>query len=308
MQKVMKISKLSLFFLVILCVATQMSLYAQTGRDIIILDGRLLKTYTLNSNGRFSIDNHNGRIEIESWDRNEVEIEVIERRGNRDERIEIEIVYSAERISVHTEYPDRNNISFNWFRRQNSRADYKIRVPRNVSLTSDSHNGDIRIREITGRVDASTHNGNVIIEEVTGDVSGETHNGDVDFRGINGEIEAQSHNGGITIEDSQSSGIRASTHNGRIRGNFTVDENGRYDFSSHNGGITLSIPDDSKFDLVAHARRNSFSSDFPYDDDRDRGRRNNRGNRATRFTGAINGGGASLRISTSNGSVRLRSY
>lgn len=308
MQKVINVSKLSLLILVILCVAAQVSLFAQTEREIIILDGRLVKTYSLSSNGRFSIDNHNGQIEIESWDRNEVEIEVIERRGNRDDRIEIEIVYSADRISVHTEYPDRNNRSFNFFRGENSRADYKIRVPRNVSLISDTHNGDIRIRVINGRVDAGTHNGNIFIEEVTGDVTGESHNGDVDFRRITGEIEGQTHNGDITIDGSQSSGIRATTHNGTIRGDFTVDENGRYDFSSHNGGITISIPEDSKFDLVAYARRNSFSSDFPYDDDSDRGRRYNRGNRETRIASTVNGGGASVRISTSNGRVRLRSH
>ena len=65
--------------------------YSQAQRERISLEGAFEKTYVLNSGGRFSIDNHNGDIEIESWDRNEVEVLVRERRGTYDEEIEIKL-------------------------------------------------------------------------------------------------------------------------------------------------------------------------------------------------------------------------
>ena len=300
---------LGLILVLFLCIVlvSEDSLFAQRNRETFTLEGTLTKTYKLNANGRFSVDNHNGRIEIESWDRNEVTIEVTERRGDRDERIIIKIDSSPDRIIVHTEYPDRERWG-KWFQGERSKANYKIRVPREVSIFTDSHNGDIKVRGITGEVESETHNGAIFLEDINGNVSAQSHNGDIELLSLTGDISTESHNGKLTIENAYSDNIRAGTHNGRIRGEFVMDEDGRYEFTTHNGSVNITIPEDSKFDLIAHSRRNSFSSDFPVKDDDERGRRyRRRGSSSTTISSTINGGGASLRISTSNGSVRLRS-
>lgn len=307
MKSVFKNLGLILVFFLCIDLVSGNPLFAQRNRETFTLDGTLTKTYKLNVNGRFSVDNHNGRIEIESWDRNEVEIEVTERRGDRDERIEIEIDSSPDRIIVHTKYPDQRIWGI-WFQGERSRANYKIRVPKEVSIITDSHNGDIRVRDINGEVESESHNGEIFLEDINGNVSAQTHNGDIELFSITGDISTESHNGGITIDNAYSDDIRAQTHNGRIRGEFVMDEDGRYEFTTYNGSINLTVPEDSKFDLIAHSRRNSFSSDFPVIDDDERGGRyRRRGSRSTTISSTVNGGGASLRISTSNGSIRLRS-
>ncbi|MFC1563868.1 DUF4097 domain-containing protein [candidate division KSB1 bacterium] len=287
------------------------SLYGQTERERITLDGTFEKTYKLDPNGRFSIDNHNGDIEIESWDKNEVEVIVRERRGSYDEEIEISINSSPNRLNIVTRFPDRER--FNWNSGRRSEAHYRIKVPKNVEIIADSHNGEVKINTIEGEVEVKTHNGSIELRDITGDTRIESHNGDIELTNIKGNVITDTHNGNIWINAADGGEVRAKTHNGRIRGDITVDPRGRYDFEAYNGSINIDIPEDSKVDVEVYARYRNFTSDFDIEErlgrDRDstsRSRYYRDDNRRTRIYGKINGGGALLKISTNNGRIDIR--
>ncbi len=287
------------FLLLALCLMSS-SLFAQSKRETFTLDGTLHKKYPLRSGGILSVNNVNGNIRIESWNKNEVDIEVDERRSRGSYDIEIEILIRPDRIEIDTNHPRSRN------RGRSSSAHYTIKVPKEVEIYASSTNGSVLVRDINGPVEAGTTNGSVTVEEIDGEVDAHTTNGDIDLQQINGDIKARTTNQSITLYSVTSTRINASTTNGGIRADFNLDSNGRYDFSTTNGNVRVTIPEDARADVEAHCRSSKFRSDFDVltRSSRDYRRRNSWSSQTVR--GEINGGGALLSMRTSNGRIDLR--
>lgn len=120
-------------------------------------------------------------------------------------------------------------------------------------------------------------------------------NGSVDVDGATAEVIAKSVNGGVSAYSTGP--VKASSVNGGVRAR-TGAITQRTEFSSVNGSITLEIPSDSNLDLEMKTVNGSLDSDFPL---QVQGRINPKSIRAS-----IGKGGATLKLSTVNGSIRLR--
>jgi hypothetical protein len=120
-------------------------------------------------------------------------------------------------------------------------------------------------------------------------------NGSVDVDGATAEVIAKSVNGQVSAYSTGS--VKASTVNGGLRVR-TGAITSRTEFSSVNGSITLDIPADSNLDLEMKTVNGSLDSDFPL---QVQGRINPKSIRAS-----IGKGGPTLKLSTVNGSIRLR--
>ncbi|MFC1563870.1 DUF4097 domain-containing protein [candidate division KSB1 bacterium] len=287
----------------------QLPVDAQAQRESFILDGELKKTYKLNSGGSFSVSNVNGAVEIESWDRNEVEIEVIERRRGSDE-IEVEFDVNDDRINVQL-YHDRDR----WRGGRSSSANIRVKVPKKVELRAETVNGDVTIENIEGVVDAQTTNGDLRITGIAGDVEANTTNGRVEMEDITGEVNSTTTNASIFVMRSNCRRMDLHTTNGRIRADFVFDDNGDYTFRTTNGDIEVAIPGNSKADVDIVCRNRRFDTDFDelreFERDLRRERDEDRRyrysyDRDIRIRESINGGGARLSIRTTNGDVSLR--
>ncbi len=121
------------------------------------------------------------------------------------------------------------------------------------------------------------------------------HNADTQVRGLRNDVEVDTHNGGVDLADIDGA-ARVSSHNGDVHVAFArFAKTSRIE--THNGSIEVRVPSNAAFRIDADGHHLSFDSDFAatshgYDSDR--------------FSGDVNGGGPALRISTHNGSVRLR--
>lgn len=281
----------------VIFISFPVDIFSQTGRYNFTLDDRLHESYSINEGGYFSVSNVNGDIRLESWDKDEVDIEVRE-SGRGGDEIEIEILVESDRIEIITRYPRR------WNNRNRSRAHYVIKVPRKLEINARTVNGHVEVSGIDGRVEAKSTNGDVLVSKIIGEIRASTTNGNIEIIDVTGDIIAGTVNQSIEIRDVVSSRIRATTTNGSIRAEFVVDENGVYDYRTTNGSITVYIPDDSKVDVEIRCRSRQLRSDFDFfDNDR---RERNRWSMRT-YSGEINGGGASLSARTTNGKVNLRS-
>ncbi|MFC1556762.1 DUF4097 domain-containing protein [candidate division KSB1 bacterium] len=294
-----KISALIIFCLLITGVTAGQSVLAQSERYNFILDGSLQKNYPLERDGYFSVENINGDIEIESWDRQEVEIEIDERRRG-DYELEFEFNVRSDRIEISAKKPRRVNS------RRSPSAFITVKVPNNLELAAETTNGSVRVENINGPVEAGTTNGSVIVSNVMGDVDAHTTNGKVELENITGHVRARSTNQSIYLEEIKGSRIDASTTNGGIRADIEVDDNGKYDFSTTNGSIRVTIPENSNADVEAHCRPGSFHSDFDILVRGSRARQNAFNWTSRTIRGTINDGGASIDMKTTNGSVDLR--
>jgi len=146
---------------------------------------------------------------------------------------------------------------------------YEILVPRSTNLKLSTYNGGIGISSVEGTMEFEAHNGGISLSDVAGDVKGKTQNG------------------GVSVNLSGSSW-----------------KGGGLDLETKNGGVNLSIPENYAAHIETGTVNGGFKSEVnglsaPADDEnRSRGKRVN---------ADLNGGGATVRVITTNGGVKISS-
>lgn len=196
-----------------------------------------------------------------------------ERRGRRSDpaSVRIEVVEHDQGVTICAVYPTPDNA-----RRENE--------CRPGGGHNSVNNNDVRVEFVVQvpagvRFAGATVNGDVEAEGIRADVKATTVNGDVDVR-TTGFAEARTVNGDIMLRLGRSS--------------FTED----VEFETVNGSITVEMPEGLNADFRASTVNGSIDSDFPITVTGKVSRRSLRG--------TIGGGGPELRLSTVNGSIRLR--
>ncbi len=294
--------------LLLLCLFFQSQLFAQDKRETVVLDGDIKKNFKLQEGGTFSVENINGKVEITSWNKDEVEIEIIERRRGDDE-LEFEFDARPNRVEV-TVYRNRDR---SWNRRSTT-ADILVKVPKKVELFARTTNGNVEITNIDGEVEARTTNGSLDLRGINGNVEANTTNGKVELEGITGDVRSITTNATIYVVDTKARRMTLRTTNGRIKVECEIDDNGDYDFGTTNGDIDVKIPSDSKFDADIRCSARGFDSDFSELKDAVRDSRSDSRDRRNRYNYSrnvnlrekVNGGGADLRVRTTNGDISVR--
>ena len=155
---------------------------------------------------------------------------------------------------------------------ENWGVSFEILVPRSTDLNLKAHNGGIAISSVEGRIEFETMNGGVSLTDVAGDVKGRTTNG-----GVNVALAGNSWKG---------SGL---------------------DVITTNGGVHLSMPETYAANIETGTTNGGFRSNIPALNVTEDVRGPERHQRATRLNTALNGGGAPIRVITTNGGVSISS-
>ena len=198
------------------------------------------RTVSLPSNGRVSLANVNGDVEITGWDRNEVQIDAVKRARDQQrlDEAQIEVEAGSDYVKIHTQYPHS--------RTNNNPASvhYTLHVPQNAQLDRISLvNGALTVQKVTGEVDASLVNGKAHISDLSGEASISTVNGSIEanYASLNNvrEIKLKSVNGSVELglPGSPNADVKASTINGSIKSDFPLTVQGS--FVGHNLTGTL---------------------------------------------------------------------
>ena len=231
------------------------------------------QTLPLAADGRLSLNNVNGRIEIAGWDRNEVAIKALKHGKTREsvEAAKITVNSSQDEIVIHTEQPSGvAGFSWSWFWFKNSKrndgiVDYAIQVPQNARLKN-----------------ISSVNGNIMIENVSGDIEASAINGEVQTRGAVGDLKLSTVNGRIEAELASLGGSQSvsfSTVNGHIEATLPASADAEVTASTINGGLSSELPA-----LVV-------KKEFPV---------------GSNLKGTLGNGGAKVKASTVNGRINFR--
>lgn len=147
-------------------------------------------------------------------------------------------------------------------------VNYVVTVPRNTNLSLRAQNGGISIAGVEGEVEFETANGGVSVVDAAGNVRGRTTNGGVSVR--------------LTGSAWRGSGL---------------------DVTTVNGGVNLSIPSGYAASIETGTVNGGFKSDFPElaVTTTDRYQPSPK-----RVAASINGGGASIRVVTTNGGITIK--
>jgi len=184
-------------------------------------------SYELNPNGRVSLSNVNGAIDIKGVSGNRVHIVAIKKAGTQEylDGLEIEVDASDDLIRIETHHPESGGGWFHWgdYKDGSGSVAYSLEVPAGVELdTIETVNGDIKVSGVTGSVNCETVNGGIILEGLENDAGLDTVNGTIDVQfsklGSGQRVNVDAVNGKITMRlpENASAQIHAETLNGGI--------------------------------------------------------------------------------------------
>jgi len=201
----------------------------------------------LKSGSTFAARTHNGSITIAGAEVTDCNLTatIIARAVTEEDAREV-----AEQTKVKLE-PFGNRLTAKikkpiMMRNRSVSVNLNVILPNKTSLELITHNGGVKITDITGEVDATTHNGSVTATQIAGNTKLETHNGGITCKEISGDAQLRTHNGGIKIYYSKAAkpacDVSVVTHNGGVEfvapPNFSAEVN----VSTHNGSIKTDIP------------------------------------------------------------------
>lgn len=190
---------------------------------------RFDQTYPLNPNGRVSLSNINGSIEVVAWDRNEVRVEATKTADSAETMalMEIKVRSTPERLSIDVDLSGARAI---WRRNDVGRKaviDFKISVPRTAILNEvETVNGSVSVANLTNFTKISAVNGAVTARNLRGNANLSTVNGDVNCEFDRAEagtkIALNTVNGrvSLTLPSDINATIKADTLNGNIVNDF----------------------------------------------------------------------------------------
>lgn len=229
------------------------------------------RTYTVPAGGRFELINVNGRITAEATDGKDVVVEATRTaKGRSDEAAKdllgrLEIREEVGTATVRVESRPPRTSGFG-----GHEIEWIVKVPTGLTVDLRTVNGGVRLDGLSGEIHARTTNGGVKGQNI-----------------IPETIEASTVNGGVEIE------LGA-----------PLDATDSVEISTVNGGVSLGMPAESKATITARAVNGGVRvTDLDVKRDDEDSRESER--RRRRLNGTLNGGGAKVNISTTNGGVRL---
>jgi DUF4097 and DUF4098 domain-containing protein YvlB len=209
---------------------------------------------------------------------------------------------------------------------------YTIVAPSTTRLTANSRSGSldiagldgpvvvrtgsggIRVRGVGDALEASTGSGGIDVETVAGGVTLRTGSGRLRARGIAGSASAASGSGSIDLEQTAGGAVDVHTGSGSVdvrgvRGGANVQTGSgsitiagamtdAWRVRASSGSVTVQLPADAAFDLNARTGSGSINVAHPLTLSGVINRREVRGR--------VRGGGPSLDVSASSGSIRIR--
>jgi hypothetical protein len=182
------------------------------------------QTYSLQPGGTFDLQNVNGTVEVQGWDRDVVEVHAVKTAKVREsdlERVSIDVSAKPSGVSIQTRYPQDEGVEV--------AVEYLIHVPHGAKVEHlGTVNGTLRVAGVDEVDDLRTVNGNIEVYEA------------------NSDVRAHTTNGNVRLELAHLHGVTA-----------TVAE-------TTNGSVVLALPSNSEADLEARCLNGNFQSELPF--------------------------------------------
>lgn len=278
--------------LLLLLAALASPAHAQTRTDT---------TVAVGASGTVRIETFHGRARVTGWNRREVRVQ-----ASHPSRTEVQVRSREGGVRVEAE---------GW-RGPARDVEFDVQVPTGWAVQIEGHElpvvvtdtrGDVRASNVQGDLIVSgiagarleTVQGEVMLRDATGDVRIETVNKGVQVAVVTGNVVVEGVNGSISLDDVDGSSVSATTVNGRVQFSGPIRRGGTYLFSTHNGDVTLTLPSATAAEVSVATHGGSIEADFPVQV---------RGNvmRRGELNFELGAGGASLRIESFNGAIRIR--
>ena len=278
------------------------------------LSARELKTFKVTGQPEVVLDTFDGSIELHSWDKNEIEVEVEKRAMEQVllDEIKIDAQQQGDKIIVKVTGPRREHRGVTIGVNISPTARLRVAVPRNANINAMSGDGSIRAEAIEGRIMLRTTDGSVTATRIGGDVQIRSGDGSIRVDTVSGKLDLETDDGSLTVEG-QPSVLRLNTGDGSVRVQIDPDTamTDNWDITTSDGSVTLALPGKFNAELDAETSDGAVRASHPLlGDEEDRAggddeTRRERRERRRQLRTKMGDGGKILKIRSGDGSIRI---
>ena len=279
------------------------------------LSARETLTFKVTGQPEVVLDTFDGAIEIHSWDKPEVEVE-IERRAMEQALLdEIKVDASDKNgvVTVKVTGPSRmgqRGVTIGMHISPTARL--RVAVPRNSNINATSGDGSIRVEAVAGKLWLNTTDGSVVGSRLGGDIQIRSGDGSIRLDNVTGKLDLETTDGSIGI-DARPTVLKARTGDGSIRATIEPDSvmGDNWELTTSDGTVVLTLPGTFNGELDAETSDGVVRSSHPLIEDVNADRRGDgehRGESRERrraLRSKIGDGGKLLRIRSGDGSIRI---
>jgi DUF4097 and DUF4098 domain-containing protein YvlB len=259
------------------------------------------RRFTVSGTPELRLATFDGAIEIQSWDKPDVFVEIEKRGATREAvaELEVRVNQSGNRIELEVKRPRSEGFGRIGLHHSAS-AKLIVSVPPRADIWARSGDGSIRIERVTGTMELRTGDGSIHATDVNGQLTLNTGDGSINVDRAEGRLDLNTGDGGVNVSGKLTA-VKLHTGDGSIvyraeQGTAMSDD---WEITTGDGGVTLYLPREFSAELDAHTGDGGISNELNVSAAG--------GGEVSRRTvrGRIGDGGKLLRIRTGDGSIRL---
>ncbi len=254
---------------------------------------------------RVRVITFDGAIEIQSWDRRQVLVEIEKRGATREavEGLQVRAEQDGNTIEVEVKRPRTETLTAFALHRSAS-AKLIVSVPAHTDVYARSADGSIRIDRVSGHVELRTGDGSIRASDISGDLTLNSGDGSITVNDAEGRLDLETGDGGVQVAGRLTS-VKLHTGDGsvvyRVQPGTTMSDD--WEISTNDGSVSMYMPEEFDAELDAHTGDGTIWNDLKVAGAA-AGEAGEASHRSLR--GRIGDGGRLLKIRTGDGSIRLR--
>jgi hypothetical protein len=261
------------------------------------------KRFTVNGTPELSLVTFDGSVEIRSWDKPEVLVEIEKRASDKTyaDAIQVRAEQSGNSITLEVRKPDGPERALGF--RVSPSARVIASVPRQCNVVARSGDGSITIERVTGKIELRTGDGGVRGTDLAGSLFVHTGDGSMRFDDVDGSVDLESGDGGARLTGKLQS-VKLKTGDGSVEvmaaeGSAMTSD---WEIRTGDGGLRLELPSGFSATLDASSgdggvRVRGFGD--PTSGSRD-------GDSGGDLRRPLNAGGKTLRLRSESGTITVK--
>lgn len=241
------------------------------------------ETVPLDRDGHVRLSAYTGTIDVTTWDREAVRIDVRIEGGDQEDvdATRIRIDGGDRELRIETDYDAVERRLLGLIKMGSGdrpTTEYTLRMPATAALSIEDFSSEIDVAGLRAPLSIETFSSPVTLRDIEGRIRAETYSSNVEAHDIAGDVRIETFSGDATMA------LRA------------LDGNCR--FESFSGNLTLALPTDAGFEIDADLGMSGdlhadFALEAVHADGND-------------YRGPVQGGGPRIRFETFSGDLSLR--
>jgi hypothetical protein len=303
-------------------------------------EDRISKSFIVEPGGSVRMDVDRGSIEINTTDQDKLEVIVTRKvdawdRAKADKIFqdhEITLTQDGNQVFIGAKFKPGTTPSWRWGK-PNLQVHYQVSIPKKFNVELKTAGGSIAVGDLTGNLQATTAGGNLKLGRIQGPVAAKTAGGSITLASCTDTVEVKTGGGNIHVGESagnlvaitsggsihietaknkvmaKTSGgnidvgevsgvIQAETSGGSVAAAFASQPTDTCSLHTSGGNVQVKLADSVAVTLDAKTGGGNIACDLPITVQGEMKR--------TELRGKINGGGPTLRLTTSGGSIYIR--